>query len=243
MAIQTHLTNGDRAEGADDPGTRLPALSMVWGDVWRRSLRLLPVMLWLFLPAGGLLVGIVVLRLVAGVPMAEFTRDPAQTLGQTPFIGAISDLGILLWAAAATACLLAGGLLGPRHRARGYPGFLFLAGALTVALMLDDLFLFHDVVFPEYLGVSEHVLYAFYGLAAVSLLVEYRRLIAQSDYPLLLLALGLFGISLVMDFVSDYVLLPGMFMLEDGPKFLGIVAWAGYFIRTSALALREAMAD
>lgn len=213
-----------------------------YAELERRVRGLAPLLWRLYTPPVMLLAIIVALRLLDGVPMAEFTRDPAQILGHTPFIGAVSSLGILLWAAAATACLFTAALLRRRGLgAAGWRTFLTFASALTVLLMLDDLFLFHDVVFPEYLGIGEHWLYGFYAASAAGLLGGYRRLILKTDYPLLLLSLLLFAASLGMDFVSDYVLLPGTFLLEDGPKFLGIVAWAAYFIRTSAFALREVM--
>lgn len=199
---------------------------------------LMPTLYALYLPAFALLGGIVLLRVVYGIPMALFTRDAAQITGSAPFIGALSNLGILLWCTAAATALFAAALAGRRDGNGEAIGFLRAGAALTVLLLFDDLFLLHDVVFPDYLHVSQLLVYVAYALAAAGFLLRFRRhILARTDYPLLAIALAGFALSIGMDLVDEHILIPGTYILEDGFKFLGIVGWCGYFVRSAARAL------
>jgi hypothetical protein len=199
---------------------------------------LLPALTRAYVPALLVLLAVVVLRLTAGVPMAVLTRDPSQVTGTTPLLGAVSSLGMVLWAGTGSVCLFVAAVL-RRRRAGAAPWtrFFAVAGVLTFWLLADDLFLLHDVVFPDYFHLDERLLYLIYGGLMVAFLLGFLRRIRESDYPVLLLALGFFALSLGFDVLTDWMTLPGEFLLEDGCKFLGIVGWATYFIRTARRAV------
>jgi hypothetical protein len=160
-------------------------------------------------------------------------RDPTSVARISPFTGVTSNIGVLLWCATSAICLFTAAVL--RRRTSGMAPFLLSSGLFTLVLLLDDLFLFHEVVFPVYLAVPEVVLYVLYGVFMLALLVRFFRLIGQTEFELLLLALAYFGLSLLLDIVLALLhrRLPGHLLLEDGFKLLGIVFWAAYFVRAS----------
>lgn len=194
---------------------------------WRR--RKVSVLLWG--AAVVLLCAVVYFVGVANrVPLGDLTRDPAA-IAFTPFYnGFISMLGIMCWSATA-AIWLVGALLVRRNGATGkYFGF-FLAGmVLTVLLMLDDAYMFHENLFPNILHLDEKVLYGIYAAYMIYYFWNFTARILESDYLPLVIALGCFATSLIIDQVA-----PGeqfdMFF-EDVFKFVGIVFWMVYPLLT-----------
>ena len=165
-------------------------------------------------------------RDVTGVSMGTLTRDPLS--GKPAYLGFLSQAGILLWAAGAAAAFLAASALTGAPDASG-TRFLFSAGLLTVALCVDDAFLLHDEVLPK-LGVPEEIIYGVYLGCMLAFLFAFRRHILRTEYPILLLALGFLGLSVICDACGLPWLDP--YLLEDGAKVAGIVAWAAYLFRT-----------
>lgn len=102
-------------------------------------------------------------------------------------------------------------------------------------LMVDDVFLGHEIVYPRYLHIPENLVYAVYGAVILWFLYRFLPAILRTDYVLLLSLVG-FGVSILTDVVYELGLLPtqGVFVLEDGSKSIGVVSWAAYLIRTSA---------
>ena len=187
-----------------------------------------------------------------GVPLAELTRDGSAVAGAAFWTGALSNIGILLWCATASACLLTAGVLRATSEKAATRRFVFFAGLFTTVLMLDDLFLFHETIAPRHLGLPENIVLLAYGLLAVALLAFHRRLIARSAYGILGIGLTCFAGSILIDRLHRVGLMPRMgfvspqdlsFLLEDGFKLLGIAGWFGYYgwvCYTSLTASRRA---
>lgn len=117
--------------------------------------------------------------------------------------------------------------------------FLRNVGALTVVLMLDDLLQLHESVIPDLIGASELLVYAALGVWAAWIFWRFRATVLQSEYLILLLAVGFGSISVVVDM---FELISGRATVaEDGAKLLAISFWLLYFWRVSrdALAARE----
>jgi len=185
------------------------------------------------LPVLGLLCGAWLLHRATGISIRRLTADPAVVLRWHPLTGMLFHLGVLLWNAAAAICFfcysVAAGRAPRRHRT-----MLLAAGLLTTLLVLDDLFLFHERLFPKYLGLPEPLTCAGYAVLVLVYLWAFRREILQTDFLLLALALGCFGVSVICDqFFADR---PWGF-LEDGAKLLGIAWWCAYFARVGRRAL------
>ena len=125
--------------------------------------------------------------------------------------------------------------------------YLLFSGLLTLVLMLDDLFLFHEQVLPIYLSVPKPVVIAAYLLIVPLHFVVFRRELIKSEAYPLIWACGFFAISLFFDLVpSEY--LPFIwrlknYVVEDGAKLLGILAWFVYFSRLSMTALAAGRHD
>ena len=176
--------------------------------------------------------GIYLVHVVTQAPMPVLTRDPAATFDAPPYVGMLSNATMLVWTAAATICLFASGASGTGQAVRN---FLFFAGLFTVMLLLDDLYMIHEVLAPEYLGIPEKVMYVIYGLAALFWLAKYRNVIRATDYRLLMLAFFFLGSSVGIDMLDSRGWFPidSPYLLEDGAKIAGVIFWLAYFTQTA----------
>ncbi len=186
-----------------------------------------------------LLFAVVVARLVWDLPVGDLTRDPAVVAGTHPFVGWLSNVGILGWCAAASICLFTAGVLGNQHVRRGTRRFLCAAGLFTLLMLIDDLFMLHDEVFPVYLGIGETPFYWFYGVVLGVLILVFRERILSTDHFVLVVSLLCFGASVFFDLLSKHTWVTGLFLIEDGFKLFGIVSWALYFGNLSYRSLLE----
>jgi hypothetical protein len=201
----------------------------------RRSLLPTVLLVW----GGG--VGVFALGIAAQfllhIPLARLTRDPLAVVEGPFYTGAISNLGVLAWAATATICIYTFFLL-PRDRENAaVRGFLLYFGLFTALLMADDLFLLHEDALYGYLGVPEPVTYGVYGLLGLIGVIVHRRTILRTDYLLLGMALALFAFSLVTDLMP---VVPARHVVEDGSKLVWIFAWFAYLSRAATASLGRA---
>lgn len=200
-----------------------------------------------------LLASLLALGLVAGIPLADLTRDPQDILAAPWHTGVLSNLGIVLWAAAAGICLFTAAVRdAPRNDdGRRVTRFLLLAGLITVALLLDDLFQLHRQLLPGQPLLSRLLTL---GLAAGLIgfwLLHNRRIIARTENLLLLVALAAFSVSVLIDTTArmlapDLVAAAGLnrgetlyFLVEDGAKFIGILFWLAYLCRACRQCLYQ----
>jgi hypothetical protein len=177
-----------------------------------------------------LLAAVALAAAATGRPPSRFTRDPAALLGSHPLLGVVSNVGVLLWAAAAAVSLFAAVVLrGDRHDdPRG--AFLLYGGLVTSWLALDDLFLVHEWLAPSVFAVPQPVVLLAYAGVVAALLLRFGPVIRSTEYELLLLALTLFAASAAMDQLPQaWFAWDSLFLIEDGLKLLGIVSWLGYF--------------
>ncbi len=174
------------------------------------------------------------------ITLSYFTRD-ISAIGNLPFFaGLVSQLGGLFWAATLAICVFTFFVLKRQgQNAVSSRRFLIQAAILTGVLLLDDFFLFHEDIGPDYLHISEKLIIPAYGLIALGFLFFNFREILASEYLILGLALGLFGLSVFMDAVhlEKYEQLGRLIneqssiFLEDGFKFVGVITWLVFFSR------------
>ena len=154
--------------------------------------------------------------------------------------GIYSQIGLICWSLAAGALLLKlSSRLMRWDRERSYTLFGLL---LTVVLGADDGFRIHESVFADALGWDEKVAFALYGLATVAYLLTFRQRILRSPWPFLLIALGCFAGSILVDLkpgIANYVGRQGVFLFEDGLKLTGIIFWLGYHLLSSRQVVRR----
>ena len=166
-------------------------------------------------------------------PMAV-ARDPELCCAY--YSGAVSNLGILLWAAAAAIAAFAASLTPVKEMRR----FLIATSALTAFLMIDDLFMLHEEALPG-LGAPEPAVYAFYlACAAAYGLIYFRRIFAGRAALAILAALAM-SASLVED--QTKVLWPIHDFVEDGAKLGAIYCWFLFVILRSRDAVRPSRAQ
>jgi hypothetical protein len=173
------------------------------------------------------------------ITLSYFTRD-ISAIGNLPFFaGLVSQLGGLFWSTALAICLFAFFILKRQGQNVSSRRFLLQAAILTGVLLLDDFFLFHEDIGPDYLHLSEKLIVPAYGLIALGFLFYNLREILASEYLILGLAFAFFGLSILMDAVhlEKYGRLGWIFneqfsiFLEDGFKFVGVITWLVFFSR------------
>ena len=195
-----------------------------------------------YLVAGLILGTAIVLWLVKDIPIGNFTRDPANTFDYEFYIGSISYIGIILWTATATICIFAASIMrdDATPETREMRNFLLASGLLTLALMFDDLFLFHEQFFPDYLGIPDYLTFSVYALVTLSYLFIFRNVIFKTHYLLLITAGALLGLGMVVDKILDTSADTSIkFLTEDGIKFFGITTWFVYYARLALNQFRQ----
>ncbi len=161
------------------------------------------------------------------------TRDPASVLNSPPFIGFLSNIGILVWAFT-VAIIFFSTLILQMQQNKNEILFLLSSGIITSILLFDDLFMIHEKLAPGYLKIPEHIVYFIYGLLISTYLIFSVKKILRTNYIFLMVAMFFLSASLIMDLFEvegDWLL------LEDGLKFLGIITWFIYFLNVCLKSL------
>jgi len=197
------------------------------------------ILVFLHLPIIFLFMMVVLLsRINDDLSVAFLLRDITAT-GNLPFYaGFVSQLMVILWSAALAVCLLT--LVIVKRRTGDFVRsrrLLLFGSILTGILLVDDTFLFHEVIAPEYLHIAEEIVFAGYLGIGIAFVVLNWREILSTEFLLLILALAMFGLSIVLDEIPVLDLQVRYFweqlelLLEDGLKFAGIATWLLYFAR------------
>lgn len=170
-----------------------------------------------------------------GVSFGRLSRDPLGVAGLPPYVGLLSNLGVLAWCVAAAVAGFAAVLLrqrGSRREAR----FFGWTAVLTAALLLDDLLMGHEAARQAGAWGSEWWVLGPLGVLAAGYVLAYRRRLLEGPAALLVVAALALGFSLFAD-----QLLPARgrtVVFEDGAKLLGVVAWCVYVVVSAAEALQ-----
>lgn len=190
---------------------------------------------WLLL--AGLAVGLLGLAGVAVAaaaldrPLEEFLLDRgAVTVGA--HAGMLSNAGAVVWIATAAIALFTGLVVvtDPARR-RVLAG----AGALVLVLGLDDLFLVHEGLMPQVLGIPEELAYLAYASAGVALLATCHEQLRTHAPALLALAGGFLAASVAVDVLGS----ESTHVLEDGSKWIGIVLSGLWLLQLAHRLVRE----
>lgn len=227
--------------------------------------RLFPIIIKLYTPILILLLLVVFISFKTGISIGVFTSDPALIAGDNglsslvnattnPFVGVVSNIGILFWCISASICFFSFAILQKiqkidSKRWSNLSYFLFFSGLITSILLLDDLFLVHESIVPKLLNISQKVTYSFYAAAIFCWILRFRKTIFKTEWKILFLAFLFFGFSMVMDeFIpSISIYLTGLseqdsqFLFEDGFKLFGIVSWLAYFVRVCFQVVNNAI--
>lgn len=177
------------------------------------------------------------LHVITDTPIGDLTRDPLATAELPFYVGFISQLGLIIWSACASVTLFSALMIPDSAESRAMKFFLLGAGLFTVFLALDDAFLLHEELFPKF-GISEILVYGVYFSLLALFLYTFRKIVIATPYIILLTALACFALSIGIDELPLETLGINPFLLEDGFKLMGILAWCLYFLRVSLAQLR-----
>ncbi len=164
------------------------------------------------------------------IPYRELLLDPSYASGVPWYTGLVSNLGILAWTTA-TVAAASGAWVAWLGGRKGAAAMLRGGAVLSLLLLLDDLFQFHSVI-PNRLGVPKASFYVMYLVLTWWWVVSERSELRRTNNKMLIAAGAAFAASIMVDQVgvgSKDVSL----VLEDAAKFLGVLAWAMYFVTTA----------
>ena len=184
----------------------------------------------------GFLFSITVISGYYNIPIESLTRDPIAVLGGPAYIGFISNIGILFWAFTAAICLFTS-MIHKQDNNQATSQFLLYSGLLTMWLLLDDMFRFHDSILPYHLMIPEELVYLSYITVVLVYLAKFKTEILAYEYVILSLAFCFFALSVLIDLLLQQQGLTSL--LEDGLKLFGIVTWFVFFFRTCRIYLQQ----
>lgn len=187
------------------------------------------VLLLVFGPAIAGLIVLAEISVGSGITISTFVRE-YKAGAEYPFVGLLSDVGILIWTATASISLFSSMVLRKWKRNKTAADFFLYSAVLTALLMIDDFFLIHESV-----SIRDRYIFLGYLVGLLFVLIKSREYIAVSRYELLFLSLLFFGMSLFVDMFQNRIegaIGDWRILIEDGFKFLGIVGWFAYFAKS-----------
>ena len=159
-------------------------------------------------------------------------RDLAQTCGYPIGVGMISNIGILLWGAAASICLFTSFSEIINNESSK---LLLLGGVFSSLLCIDDFFLLHDrYIGPDFLNLT-------YLSISIFLLLRFQKILKKIGVSYLIISILFLGLSIFFDgviqqiFNQSYELTQ---LIEEGFKFIGIACWLNFWCKSSSYALK-----
>jgi len=184
------------------------------------------------LPSTVLYLAILYISNFYNIKLSLVVRDLAQTCGYPIGVGMISNIGILIWGAAASICLFTAS---SQSINRESSKLLLLGGLFSGLLCIDDFFLLHDrYVGPDFLNLT-------YLAISIFMLVKFRGLLKKIGFFNLVISILFLGLSIFFDgviqqiFNQNYQLTQ---LIEEGFKFIGITCWLNFWCKASFHALK-----
>lgn len=197
-------------------------------------------LLMLWVAAAMFLVGLLSQQ---AVPFEQLALDTNRIAGVPWYFGLLSNLGIVGWSVAAAAAG-GGAWVSSLGRRQGAHRMLRGGAMLSVLLLLDDLFQLHVLADPV-IGVSKSAMMVGYGALACWWLAANIEEIVRTRTGLMAAAIVALVLSVAVDRLGtagDRIGLRAPLALEDGLKFLGILAWAQYYLLTAGDIVRSVVA-
>ncbi len=173
---------------------------------------------------------LVVARFQRATSLSSLVLDPGFVGGQPWYTGAISNLGLLIWATGVTFAG-AGAWVANRIGRTSAAHFLAVGAFATLVLVFDDAFRLHVGPVRQLMG-TKAAAQALVVLPVGLWLAVFYRDVLRTRWMLLLVALGSLGVSVLVDVVANPIGDTAL-LAEDGLKFLGILTWSYYFAVTA----------
>jgi hypothetical protein len=185
------------------------------------------------LPTAILYLAILYISNFYNIKLSLVVRDLAQTCGYPIGVGMISNIGILLWGAAASICFFTTFLESVSNESSK---LLLLGGLFSGLLCIDDFFLLHDrYIGPDFLNLT-------YLAISIFLLVRFRKLLKKIGLFNLIISILFLGLSVFFDGVVQQIFIQSnelTQLFEEGFKFIGIACWLNFWCKASSYALKS----
>ena len=184
------------------------------------------------LPSSILYLAILAISQLHDIKLSLVVRDLAQTCGYPIGVGMISNIGILLWGAAASICLFTTFSVKINS---DISKLLLLGGGFSGLLCIDDFFLLHDrYIGPDFLNLT-------YLAISILILVRFKRILKKIGLFNLVISILFLGLSIFFDGVIQQIFnqsYESTQLIEEWFKFLGIVCWLNFWCKASYYALK-----
>ena len=188
-----------------------------------------PVVLIAYLVTFLSLIAVIIISTSKNIALDTLTKDPTETMNAPFYIGAFSNIGIIIWSGAAVLCFFTAMQIKEVTAFREDYFFLIASAFITLMLTTDDLFLIHEEVFPKYFHVPENAVILTYINIFIIYLILFRNKILSTEFIILALAFTFIGLAKMSDLIP--LPLKKDTFLEDAIKLFGIVSWFIYFFR------------
>lgn len=185
---------------------------------------------------------VLVIAVKSGVEPSDLSRDYNGVYHLEPYVGMLSSLGIFIWCGAITLCWFAWYFIKVKNPNSGRKNFFLISGIITSIIAVDDLFQFHEVIIPDYLGLPEITFYITYLFTLFIFNIKYINMLMNRHFSLLIVSYFFLAISIVFDMLFEDIVPFGTYV-EDGLKFMGIAFWSAYFFKTVLQELNESITD
>ena len=196
-----------------------------------------------FVPFWILTVGILAITITmivfgksTNIDLSYFSRDLNALAGNPWYFGTITFLCSFFWSFTVAICFFTFALL-KNDRLKEAQLFKII-GIFTIILLIDDVFMIHEDIFPNYLSIPERVIYLIYFFIVIYVVKQYFNFIKKTNYIILFTAIFLLGTSAFFDILSNNVL-PDKNFYEDVIKLFGTTFWFYYFFDTCYNAVKE----
>ena len=187
------------------------------------------------LPLGALwFVGLLILagaQVQTAAPLRELFLDPASLTGAPWYTGALSNLGIFVWTAG-VAFAAAGSWIARRTGRDEAAKFLAVGSIATLIMVFDDIFAIHSSVLNDVTWLPKVAAQALIVSPTIVWVLAFLHDIRRTRFLILFAALSSLAGSLLVDQASFFSGESAL-LIEDGLKFLGILAWCQYFALTA----------
>jgi hypothetical protein len=174
--------------------------------------------------------------------ISVFTRDVFSIAKIPPIAGFLSNIGAFVWCASLSIIIFTIFSIHRNNSVRVF-SFIYCSAFITGWILIDDFFQIHDYWFVL-IGISE--MYAYIGilLFITVYFILFFRIIINTRYLLLLLALGFLSLSVAFDLMQHFYDLGRtdgrwFVFLEDAPKWIGACFWAAYYFSTARRILNS----
>lgn len=177
-----------------------------------------------------------VIAVKSGVEPSDLSRDYNGVYHLEPYVGMLSSLGIFIWCGSVTLCWFAWYFIKMRNPDSGRKNFFLVSGFITSIIAVDDLFQFHEIIIPDYLGIPEISFYIAYILILIYFNIKYINTLMNRYFSWLVVSYLLLAFSIFFDMALEDVVPFGTY-IEDGLKLMGIAFWSTFFFKTVLLEL------